>query len=96
MSAVNWSEVSQKARSRGVDSGELLRAVSRAGLDVLPLTQVRAESAAGLWSATRDLGLSLADRACLALALELGRPAVTADRAWATLEIEPLDVLCIR
>jgi PIN domain nuclease of toxin-antitoxin system len=36
---------------------------------------------------TSHLGLSLADRACLALALRLGLPIVTADRAWAELEL---------
>ena len=33
--------------------------------------------------ATRAVGLSLGDRACLALAAELGVPALTADRGWA-------------
>jgi ribonuclease VapC len=32
--------------------------------------------------ATRSAGLSLGDRACLALAAALGLPAVTADRSW--------------
>ncbi len=95
-SAVNWSEVSQKAWSRGVDSAEVLSAVSSAGLGILPLTQERAEGTARLWSATRELGLSLADRACIALALELERPAVTADHTWAALQVEGLDVQCIR
>jgi PIN domain nuclease of toxin-antitoxin system len=36
---------------------------------------------------TRGRGLSLADRACLALARVLDRPAITADRAWAGLEV---------
>lgn len=95
-SAVNWSEVSQKAWSRGVDSAEVLSAVSSAGLGILPLTQERAEGTARLWSATRELGLSLADRACIALALELERPAVTADHSWVALQVEGLDVQCIR
>lgn len=96
MSAVNWSEVSQKVRSRGVDGGEVLRAVSRAGLDILPLTRERAEEVARLWTATRGLGLSLADRACLALAAELDRPAVTADRTWTDLPPIGIAVQCIR
>lgn len=32
-------------------------------------------------------GLSLGDRACLALAAELGIPALTADQTWAGLDI---------
>jgi ribonuclease VapC len=38
-----------------------------------------------LLGATRQAGLSLGDRACLALALPFGRPAVTADRIWPNL-----------
>ncbi len=37
--------------------------------------------------ATQPLGLSLGDRACLALALGRQIPAVTADRTWARLKI---------
>jgi len=44
---------------------------------------------------TRRAGLSLADRACLALAQRLGVPAVTADRTWAGLDVG-VEVTCIR
>jgi PIN domain nuclease of toxin-antitoxin system len=40
-----------------------------------------------LRTATRGLGLSFGDRACLALAEQLGKPALTADRAWQGLAI---------
>ena len=40
-----------------------------------------------MWASTRKAGLSLADRACLALALDLGATAVTADRAWAKVDV---------
>ena len=38
---------------------------------------------------TREAGLSLADGACLALATTLGSPALTADGAWAELDVGP-------
>ena len=38
--------------------------------------------------ATRGLGLSFGDRACLALAQRLGGTALTADRSWARLELD--------
>lgn len=41
--------------------------------------------AASLRPLTRRVGLSLGDRACLALAIRLGLPAATADRAWVDL-----------
>ena len=46
-----------------------------------------ARRAARLRPLTRHLGLSLGDRACLALAAREGLPVVTADRAWAKLDI---------
>lgn len=96
ISAVNWSEVSQKVHAGGVDTTLVLSAVSTAGLSVVPLTEDRAEATARLWSTTRDRGLSLAERACIALGMELGVPVLTADRTWVSLATEQLDVRCIR
>jgi len=36
---------------------------------------------------TRTRGLSICDRACLALAKRLGLPVVTADREWVSLDL---------
>ncbi|MEZ4553840.1 MAG: type II toxin-antitoxin system VapC family toxin [Dehalococcoidia bacterium] len=44
---------------------------------------------------TRRRGLSLGDRACLALALRLGAPALTADRSWADLDVG-VEVIVVR
>ncbi len=52
------------------------------GLQIEPFTMRDAEIAAGLWKQTRALGLSFADRACLAPGLRQGWPVVTADRVW--------------
>ena len=82
VSTVNWSEVYQRWVARGVDVAGLRDDVEALGLEIVPLTVEDAEHAAELWSATRQLGLSLGDRACLALARRLARPALTADRAW--------------
>lgn len=54
-----------------------------------------AESAAELWPRTRAAGLSLADRACLALARHHGVPALTADRAWCDVDAG-VEVLIVR
>ena len=55
----------------------------------------QAEIAAGLWTSTREVGLSLADRACLALAIDLRAPVLTGDRAWRDLPIG-VEVILIR
>ncbi len=68
-----------------------------AGLRIVPVSALHAESAADLWPVCRAPGLSLADRLCLALALVQPSRVYTADRAWTQLPALPaLDVVCIR
>ncbi|MBU1189855.1 MAG: type II toxin-antitoxin system VapC family toxin [Gammaproteobacteria bacterium] len=82
LSAVNWSEVAQKTASAGVDSVTTLNLLQDMGLKIVEFTVEDACICAGLWSQTRPHGLSLADRACLALAMQGGWPVMTCDRAW--------------
>ena len=56
-------------------------------LDIRPLTAAQAFAVGHLRPTTRALGLSLGDRACLALAAELGAVAVTTDREWAKSDV---------
>ena len=95
MSAVNWSEVLQKLRARGRDPGQLPDLLTDAGMRLVPFTADDAALAAELWSRTKAWGLSIGDRASLALALRLGLPAVTTDRSWLELELG-VDVECLR
>jgi len=88
MSAVNWSETVQKAAARGV-------ATQRLRSEVEAFDSAQAEGAATLWPRTASAGLSLGDRACLALAHREVVPAVTADRAWSTVSVD-VDVHVIR
>ena len=61
-------------------------AIAAEGAVVVPFTATHAESADALWPRTRAAGLSLGDRACLALARRYGVPALTADGAWGDVE----------
>lgn len=85
--AVNWSEVAQKAVQKGLDAETTRNLLTEMGLTIVPFSARQAEIAAQLWTETRERGLSLADRACLALAIDEEAPAVTADRSWAKLEL---------
>jgi len=88
ISAVNWSEIVQKGLARGWPP-TAVEALRSAGVRVVPFTAEHAVRAAELWSATRTAGLSLADRACLAVtATTPDGEAVTADRAWAELDVD--------
>lgn len=95
MSAVNLAEVVAKLRERGLALAEIRDALAGLALDIRPFATVQAYAAGDLRPATRDFGLSLGDRACLALAAELGVPAFTADREWARLKLG-IDVQVVR
>lgn len=86
VSAVNWSEVLQKARAHGVDVNDLQADLESIGMEVVPFGPLEATEAADLWQRGGQR-LALADRACLATAATRGLPAVTADRAWAPLDL---------
>ncbi len=88
MSAVNWSEIVQKAAVRGVATQELRGEIEALGVTIVPFDSRQAEEAATLWPRTASAGLSLGDRACLALAHREAVPAVTTDRAWSTVSVE--------
>jgi len=87
ISSVNWSEVHERVRRETGDASELLTDVQTLGVTIVPFTVEDAECAAALRDGTRHVGLSVADRACLALATRLDRPALTTDRAWLDLDV---------
>jgi ribonuclease VapC len=80
--AANLAEVLAKLSDHGLPAMEAVRAVTILGLEVAPMTEAQAGRSAELRPMTRAVGLSLGDRACLALAAELGAPVLTADRSW--------------
>ena len=92
MSAVNYAEVLSRLGATDADLGAVQRVLASLGLSgnlltVLPFRSADAETVARLRAPTRAFGLSLGDRACLAAALRLGAVALTADRAWAALDV---------
>ncbi|HYD67061.1 type II toxin-antitoxin system VapC family toxin [Azospirillum sp.] len=88
LSAVNWSEIATLLVGRGMPDEQLaavLRALPVAA--IVPFERDQAEAAGRLRRDTRHVGLSLGDRACLALARAHGLPVLTADRVWSTLAL---------
>ncbi len=88
VSSVNLSEVAAKLSDHGIDSQEAREILSGLGLDVREFDTELALVAGALREVTRPLGLSLGDRACLALGIAEGAPILTTDRAWAGVQIE--------
>jgi len=97
ISTANWSEFFQKAQQRGVPTQGMRAELEAAGLCIVPVSAQHAEAAAELWLQCRPLGLSLADRLCLALAMARPSRVYTANRVWTQLAPLPgLEVVCIR
>ena len=95
MSAVNFSEVIAKLMERGLTAEQADDIVYRYGFDIIPFDEEMARSTAALRPPTKALGLSLGDRACLALAQLKGLPVLTTDRSWTTVDLG-LDVRLAR
>jgi PIN domain nuclease of toxin-antitoxin system len=87
ISAVNLSEAVAKLAERGISEDFISTSLAGLELDVRPFDHEQAQSAGFLRVATRSLGLSLGDRACLALARQLNCTALTTDSVWAGLDI---------
>jgi ribonuclease VapC len=100
MSAVNWGEVVSKTSDLGKNPDQLRVLLREPGattgkIRVFPFTLEDAWLLAKLRPVTRKQGLSLGDRACLALALRLTLPVLTADRLWTQFEL-PIKIKLIR
>jgi PIN domain nuclease of toxin-antitoxin system len=86
ISAVNLSEVIAKLLERGVPQDVARASIEGIGLEVGDFDAAQAYACAELRLSTRQAGLSLGDRACLALAAARGLSALTADTAWSRVE----------
>lgn len=87
VSAVNLAEIIGKLAERGASEEDLQGMLGPLNLTVDPFEEDQAWIAGAWRPATRALGLSLADRACLALAAARGAKAFTTDKRWADLTL---------
>jgi ribonuclease VapC len=95
LSTVNLAEVIGRFVRDGHDPQQVLERISDSPIELVPFLAEDAALAAALIPATRALGLSQGDRACLALGLARRIPVCTADRAWLAVELD-IDVQVVR
>lgn len=86
LSAVNLSEVLARLSDEST-AGPRTERVLSVLKEIVPFTESQARLAASLRAHTKHLGLSLGDRACLSLAIELDADVYTADRTWSQLKL---------
>ena len=87
ISAVNLAELVAKLADRGGNEEQVDQILASLGLTVHVFDEASARHCGALRRSSRQFGLSLADRACVALGLDLNLPILTADRAWAGLNL---------
>lgn len=85
MSSLNWAEVIGYYSRSGSSDGDIHALLDPLPIERVPFDEAMAYSAGMMLPITRSAGLSLGDRACLALAASFGVKAVTADRPWKAL-----------
>ncbi len=95
ISAVNLSEVAAKLAESGMPEEFIREALEGLTIDVHDFGRELAFQTAMLRPPTEHKGLSLADRACLALGQQLNLPVITADRVWKELDLE-VEVMLVR
>ena len=82
ISSVNMAEVATRLLDMGLPEHELERGCAQFGVEVIDFNLEHSMACAKLRPLTKSAGLSLGDRACLALAQLMQGTAVTADHAW--------------
>ena len=95
LSTVNLSEVIGCFARDGHDPQHVLQKIMATHIEIVSFSANQAALTAALLPKTRALGLSWADRACLALALARQIPALTADLVWEQAEVG-VEIIAIR
>jgi ribonuclease VapC len=96
-SSVNIAEVGTKLIDKGLAPAQLTRTLKELDVQAIDFDLEQATLCASLRVSTKHAGLSLGDRACIALAQLVKGTAVTADSAWSDVaEVVGVKVLMIR
>ena len=96
ISAVNVQEVIKELLLSELDEPTIREVLGEHRLDVRAHDTEAAYAAAALHAQTKQFGRGLGDRSCMALALQLGLPAVTADKEWRKVKVKGLKIEQIR
>jgi len=95
ISAVNLAEIVTRFNLAGMPTDEIQEVLSLLSLNIVPFDEKQAFQTGILASQTKQPGLSLGDRACLALGILTNSPVLSADQAWQKITI-PVKVVGLR
>jgi len=95
ISSVNLAEIITRLNLAGMPTNEIQEVLSLLSLNIVPFDEEQALQTGILASQTKPIGLSLGDRACLALGILTDSPVLSADQAWQKITI-PVKVIGLR
>ena len=95
LGTVNLAEVHTRMLESGARAQQAWSWITNLHCEICFFSDTQARMAAELRSITRPYGLSLGDRACLALAIERKATVYTTDRVWKNLNLG-IDIEVIR
>lgn len=93
ISAINLAEVFTKLAEDGLTEKEMVESFDGLDIQIVDFEKQQAVETAQLRQQTKHLGLSLADRTCIALAVREKAIAVTADKVWAKLRNFEVEII---
>ena len=96
MSSVNVTEVAGILLDSDMSAAEAQEAIEPFIHSIVSFDLEHAMACASLKKVTKHLGLSLGDRACIALGIKLRLPIYTADKIWRELKLENAEIIVIR
>nr|WP_297497736.1 type II toxin-antitoxin system VapC family toxin [Ferrovum sp.] len=95
ISAVNYAELVSKLVDQGMPTDIVHETLFNLELEVVSYDTAQAFQTGALRLPGKAFGLSLGDRACLALGMIMKLPILTADRVWKNLSL-PIEIIVIR
>lgn len=96
ISSVNACEVATVMLRLGIPYETIESLIDETVGQIIPFNKEHYLLAANLYNNTKQYGLSLGDRACLALAQQTNLPVYTADQIWSKLQLENVEIKLIR
>lgn len=96
MSSINISEVASILLDSEMNTQQVNKAIEPFIDSIITFDFEYSILCASLKKSTKHLGLSLGDRACISLGIKLGLPIYTADKIWAELKLDNVDIKLIR
>ena len=94
INSVNLSEVIGKLDDYGVLDRDIEKIIYNLGLEVVDFDFALAFQAGILKKKTKERGLSIGDRACIATGIIKKLPVITSDKIWIEIDLPVKIILC--